>query len=105
MQMAVLEGMEHGGQAPKPPRCATTVVGTIELFLQLEGLIDIEAERQRLQKQRAEVENHIEAIEAVLNNAAFLANAPDEVVQPRRERAEELRAQLTKIIQNLADLE
>lgn len=105
MQMAVLERMEHGVQAPKPPRCATTVVGTMELFLQLEGLIDIEAERQRLQKQRAEVEDHIESIEAVLTDAGFLANAPDEVVRQRRERGEELRAQLTKIIQNLADLE
>ncbi len=103
-QMAVLEQLTHGVQATKPPRCATTVVGTIEVFVQLEGLIDLGAERERLGKQKAEVERRIQAAEAALHNTAFLTNAPDEVVEQKRESAAELRAQLTKIIQNLADL-
>jgi len=105
LRMANLEGLTHGVQATKPPRCATSVVGTIELFLHLEGHIDIEAERTRLGKQQADVERRIEAAEAALHNTAFLSNAPDDVVQQKMGRAEELRAQLTKIIQNLADLE
>jgi valyl-tRNA synthetase len=104
-RMAVVNRMEHAVQAAKPRRCATTVVGTIELFLQLEGLIDIEAERARLEKQKADVENHVKGVEAALDNISFLSNAPEEVVRQRRERAGELRAQLMKIIQNLADLE
>jgi len=104
-EMAVLERVEHGVHAPKPPRCLTTVVGTIELFVQLEGLIDIEGERARLEKQRAEVQRFIQGVESALHNEAFRANAPEEVVQQRKDRAEMLRAQLTKIIQNLADLE
>ena len=104
-EMAVLEGVEHGVFAPKPHRCLTTVVGTIELFVQLEGLVDIEGERARLEKQRAEVERLIAGVESALHNEAFRANAPEAVVQQRLDRAEELRAQLTKIIQNLADLE
>ncbi|MHC5034039.1 MAG: valine--tRNA ligase, partial [Planctomycetota bacterium] len=104
-QMAVLEQLDHGVQAAKPPHCGTTVVGTIELFMHLEGLIDIEGERARLDKQRADVERRIEAADATLHNADFLANAPADVVQQKMDSAEELRAQLTKIIQNLADLE
>ena len=103
--MAVLSGLEHGVELAKPPRCATAVVGTTEVFLRLEGLVDIEEERSRLARQRQELEKQIQAADAVLNNPGFLARAPQEVVVQKRERAAELRAQLTKIIQNLADLE
>ena len=104
-QMALLDGLEHGVRVAKPPHCATSVVGTIELFVKLEGLIDIEDERRRLDKQKAGVERRIEAAEAALHNADFLAKAPDEVVAQKREAAEGLREQLAKIIQNLADLD
>jgi valyl-tRNA synthetase len=104
-EMANLDGLSHGVQATKPPRCATSVVGTIEVFLHLEGLIDLDAERARLGKQKEEAERRIEAAETALHNTAFLTNAPEDVVEQKRESAEELRAQLTKIIQNLADLE
>jgi valyl-tRNA synthetase len=103
-QMAVLDDIEHGVQLAKPQHCTTAVVGTVEVFCRLEGLIDIEAERQRLEKQRVDLSKRIEGVEAALHNAAFRANAPEEVVQQKMEKAEELRAQLTKIIQNLADL-
>jgi valyl-tRNA synthetase len=104
-QMAVLEEMEHGVRADKPPRCVTVVVGTIEVFVLLEGLIDLEAEQQRLKKQRADVERRIEAVEQTLHNSQFRSNAPDEVVQQKMDAAEELRAELSTIIQNLADLQ
>jgi valyl-tRNA synthetase len=103
--MAVLSGLEHGVELPKPPRCATAVVGTTEVFLKLEGLVDIEEERSRLAKQRQDLEKQIQAADGVLNNPGFLARAPQDVVTQKRERAAELRAALTKIIQNLADLE
>jgi valyl-tRNA synthetase len=103
--MAVLEELEHDTGAEKPPRCATTVVGTIELFMHLEGVVDIEQERARLQKQQDELQEQIQSVDAVLHNADFLSKAPEEVVQQKMDRAEELRAQLQVIIQNLADLE
>jgi len=104
-QLAVLDVARHEVRAPKPPRCATTVVGTIELFLELEGLVDIEAERRRLEKLKASVQARVKAVEKTLHNPAFRARAPHHVVQQRMDTAEDLRAQLTKIIQNLADLE
>jgi valyl-tRNA synthetase len=104
-EMAVLSGLEHGVELPKPPRCATAVVGTTEVFLKLEGLVDIEEERSRLAKQRQDLEKQITAADKVTNDPNFLARAPQQVVDQKRERAAELRAQLTKVIQNLADLE
>ncbi|MFO7955545.1 MAG: valine--tRNA ligase [Candidatus Brocadiia bacterium] len=104
-QMAVLEELEHDVEAGKPPRCATTVVGTLEVFVPLGEVIDIEAERERLAKQRDELQSRIEAADKVLHDPEFLAKAPEQVVQQKMDSAEELRAQLRKVIQNLADLE
>jgi valyl-tRNA synthetase len=104
-QMAVLEGLDHAVRAAKPRRCATTVVGTVEAFIHLEGLVDVAAERARLEKQRTDAERRVTSVEAALLNNAFLANAPNDIVEQKRQRAEQLRAQLTKIIQNLADLD
>ncbi len=105
LDMAVLSGLEHGVEIAKPPRCATAVVGTTEVFLKLEGLVDIDEERARLSKQRQDLAKQIESADKILHNPDFLARAPQEVVVQKRERAAELRAQLTKVIQNLADLE
>jgi len=103
-QMAVIEKLEHGRHATKPDHCATTVVGTVELFLLLEGLVNMEDERARLEKQKADVEDHIAKVETVLHDPKFRANAPQHVVQQKADRSAQLRARLTKIIQNLADL-
>jgi len=104
-QMAILEDIEHGVRAAKPPRCATTVVGTIEIFMPLEGLLDIEDERRRLRKRRKGLEEQIRSVDKILHNPDFLARAPEDVVQQKMDRGQALRAQLKVIIQNLADLE
>jgi valyl-tRNA synthetase len=104
-KLAVLEAAEHGVETAKPPHSATMVVGTSELFLQLGGLIDLQQERDRLEKQKRDVTEHVKKIEKQLHNPDFLANAPAEVVQRQIDRAEELRGRLRKVIQNLAELD
>jgi valyl-tRNA synthetase len=103
-QMAVLEDLEHGVDIAKPTRCATAVVGTMEVFLRLEGLVDLAGERTRLEKQKSDLDRQIGALSVALHNSDFLAKAPDHVIAQKRQRAEELREQMTKVIQNLADL-
>jgi valyl-tRNA synthetase len=103
-RMAVLGGLEHAVSADKPERCATTIVGSIEVFLQLADLVDLDAERDRLGKQRKAVEAQIQGIEKTLHNTAFLAKAPEQVVAQKRAKSDELRSQLKKIIQNITDL-
>ncbi len=104
-QMGVLEELHHGEHASKPPRCVTAVVGTVEIFVPLAGLIDLDEEKARLQKQRADLEGQIKNVDRTLNDARFRANAPEQVVRQKIERADDLRAELEKVIQNLADLE
>ena len=104
-KMAVLEGLEHGVGLTRPPHSAALVVGTTQVFVHLQGLIDVEQERARLRKQRKDVADHIHKIESKLKDAAFVANAPEDVVRRQMDRAAELREKLEKVMQNLAELE
>jgi len=53
-------------------------------FVPLEGLVDIDRERKRLQKQQADLENRIAIYDKRLQNEDFIKKAPQEVVEKQR---------------------
>lgn len=65
----------------KPAQSSAGIVGDIQVFLLLEGLIDVEKERQRLQKQAQALQLELDRIEAKLNNSGFLNQAPPAVIE------------------------
>jgi valyl-tRNA synthetase len=74
-------------------------------FVQLPGtLFDAEAERARLEKQRAELSADAERSARKLANEGFLAKAAPEVVASEREKQERLRQRLVEVAAQLADL-
>ena len=78
-------------------------MGTI--YLPLEGLIDVEAERTRLTGQVAEVEKHLSGVLSKLSNSSFVEKAPEHVVSRQRELQVELegkRAKLQGLLEALA---
>jgi valyl-tRNA synthetase len=91
--------------APTPPPGAVQVVVRGETAaLPLEGVVDLAAERARLEKELAKVDADIRRIEAKLGNEDFVSRAPEEVVELERERREEADARRTKIVEALARL-
>jgi valyl-tRNA synthetase len=91
--------------ADKPP------AGSVQLLVRgevaaipLKGVIDLAAERTRLDREMAKVEADIKRIEAKLGNADFLARAPEELVEGERERREEAQARRGKIVEALERL-
>ncbi|WP_020178354.1 valine--tRNA ligase [Methylopila sp. M107] len=63
----------------------------------LEGVVDIEAERQRLSKERDKTLGEIKRIDGKLSNESFVARAPEEVVEAEREKRADYEARLAKI--------
>jgi valyl-tRNA synthetase len=81
----------------KPEQALALVVGGVEVYLPLAGMIDLDAERVRLQKEVAKAEVQTARSRKSLDNPAFVAKAPPEVVQKERERLSELQAQAEKL--------
>ncbi len=72
--------------------------------LPLKGVIDLAAEKTRLDKELARAEADIKRIDAKLGNADFMARAPEEVVDEQREKREEAATRMTKILEAIERL-
>ncbi len=68
-----------------------------EFFIPVEGLIDIEKEIKRLEKEKQNVSNELNSIEARLKNKQFLEKAPENIVNRTMVRKEELIEKLSKL--------
>ncbi len=80
------------------------VVNEATLLIPLAGSIDIEAERERLQKELKKALGEIEGLEKKLSNDDFISRAPQEVVETQQKRLEEARLARIKLEQALARL-
>jgi valyl-tRNA synthetase len=73
--------------APKGTPAAVTDVG--EIYMPLDGLIDMQAEKSRLDKEIAKVAQEVKKCEAKLGNSAFVDKAPTELVDREKSRLDE----------------
>jgi valyl-tRNA synthetase len=89
------------GQRPKA--AATLVIGDIEVFVPLAGLIDLDAERQRLRRDLDAAVADAERKRTRLNDASFTGKAPAAVVQKERDFLANLEAQITRLSQRLEE--
>ncbi|MGE4350839.1 MAG: valine--tRNA ligase [Bdellovibrionales bacterium] len=79
-----------------PKNAAQTVIDEATFILPLEGVIDLNAERARLEKELAKWEDEIKKVEAKLANENFVSRAPEDVIDEHRERLENARAMEAK---------
>ncbi len=86
--------------APKGTPTALTPLG--RLYLPLEGVIDLEAEEQRLDKEIAKTEAELVTVRKKLANENFVANAPASVVEEHRQREKDFAERLEQL-QRLRD--
>ncbi len=82
----------------------STVVGEATVVLPMAGVIDVEAERARLNKEIKKLDPEIIKYDKKLSNQGFLAKAPEAVVAEQRERLEGLKADRAKLDEALARL-
>ncbi|MDO4710260.1 MAG: valine--tRNA ligase [Pseudomonadota bacterium] len=77
----------------EPPAAAAARVGEMDLFVPLAGLVDLDAERARLDKEIKRVAAELEKSKNKLSNETFVANAPEAVVAQERQRLADWGAQ------------
>jgi valyl-tRNA synthetase len=101
-RMARLSDISFADRAPE---------GAVQLLvrgeiaaLPLKGVIDLAAEKTRLDKEIAKADADIKRVDAKLSNEKFVANAPDEIVEEEKEKREAAIARKEKILEALARL-
>ncbi|MBS3745834.1 MAG: valine--tRNA ligase [Wenzhouxiangellaceae bacterium] len=103
-RLARLETIELVDEARDASDCAVQLCGEMRLLIPLAGLVDVEAELARLNKQLERESKGLAQVTGKLANERFVANAPAEVVEKERRRkvdhersVEELKAQIARL--------
>lgn len=88
----------------KPTSTLASVVREIELYVQVGDAIDLDQERDRLQKEIKRLEGNIFGVSKKLSNSKFLENAKKEIIEKEKEKLSSMQESLKKVRENLANL-
>ncbi len=102
--MAQANSVGIGPGVTPPPTHAKASLPGMEIFVNMEGFIDVAAEKLKLEKEREKIEKLIQGKEKKLSNQQFVEKAPADVVQRERESLAEMKQQLASITSTLAML-
>jgi valyl-tRNA synthetase len=96
-----LGGIEKLEEGRKVPNSAFFHLKGIDVYVPLEGIIDLEKEKERMKKEIAEIEGFLKKTEKQLSKKDFLKKAPLEVVEKAKENKERLNSKYNKLVENL----
>ncbi|HCK11755.1 MAG TPA: valine--tRNA ligase, partial [Candidatus Latescibacteria bacterium] len=104
-ELGRIESMTTGADVERPPVSGTVVLPEAEVYVPLEGLIDLDKERQRQRKELDKLEKVLGGLEKKLQNAKFLENAPADVVESEKKKQAEYATIASRLKETLASLE
>jgi len=99
--LAKIDNIEMTEDAKKPSQSATAIVDNMEIFIPLDGIIDFDLEKDRLQKRINELKMHLVNVKKKLENKDFLNRAPKNIILHEKEKKENMILELDKITKNL----
>lgn len=100
-----IKSLSVGPEIEKPTVYSSSMVDGNEIYVPLEGLVDFEKERERIQKEIDRLEGFLKGINGKLNNAGFVNNAPDDVVEKEKKKKTDTEDSLEKLREQLKDFE
>ncbi len=86
ISLARVSDLAIGSGLEKPEDASIQVAGDVQIFVPLKGLVDVEAEEQRLLKEIGKIDKEIEMFSKKLASPAFVDRAPAEVVEKERQK-------------------
>ncbi len=98
------EKVTAGPDVTRPDKAMTAVVSGAEVFLPLEGMIDIEETIARLEKELKKLDYEVERVEKKLSNPGFVQKAPAHIVEEEKRKGEEYREKREKVLSRLQEL-
>jgi valyl-tRNA synthetase len=90
-----------GPDVAKEKGSAATPIGLFEVIVPLAGVVDLEAEVLRLQREREKIEHELARVNGKLNNQNFVTRAKPEVVEKERDKKSRLESEIDKLNESL----
>ena len=104
-KLAYAGSVELRAEAPESTDGMVSVVtDEARMFMPMAELVDLEAERARIEKALAKAQKELESQEKKLSNEAFITKAPEKIVAQEREKAEKARALIENLTESLKNL-
>lgn len=98
------EEFVYGEDVEAPSDAVTSVITGAEIYLPLAGLINIEDEIARLEKEAEKLQQEVGRVEKKLSNEKFVAKAPAAVVEAERAKGADYQAQREAVLERIATL-
>jgi valyl-tRNA synthetase len=99
-----ISSLKVGAEIEKPKACASAVIKGCDIYIPLEGLIDVDFERSRIDKEINRLEGMLNGVNKKLSNEKFVNNAPEEVVSKEKVKKADWENSLSKLKTILAEL-
>jgi valyl-tRNA synthetase len=103
-RLARADKVVSGPQVGRPGQSLSAVGKGFEVYLPVQGLIDIDKERKRLSTEEQRLQKILDGVMGKLNNASFVERAPEEVLVQTRAQKANMEEQLSAIRTNLKAL-
>jgi valyl-tRNA synthetase len=94
----------EGAGFEKPKSCLSAVTENFNIFIPLEGVIDVEAEKTRLARKKDGLKQQFVSVDRKLNDTNFMDHAPENVVKAEQEKAEKIKEQIARLEASIKDL-
>src|SRR5699024_10343905 len=98
------EKLEIAAKLQVPDKAMTAVVTGAEIFLPLEGLIDIDKELERLEKELDKWTQEVDRVKKKLSNEGFVNKAPEALVESERQKERDYLEKQEKVKARLEEL-
>ncbi len=103
-RLAGVDDLTVGVGLAQPPASAAVVAGRHTVYVPLAGVIDLDVERARIEKEIAAKAQFLGSVEKKLSNASFVDRAPADVVAKERQKASDAAAEIATLRTSLASL-
>ena len=103
-KLAGLSEFKITASSERPEKSLANVGKYIDCFLPLEGLLDVEKEKTRLEKELGKLDKTLKGVEAKLGNEKFISKAPAEVIEKAKNNRDELISQRDRLADTMKQL-
>ena len=102
--LARLEKIEIQKEGKKIKQAIAQLAGSIEIYIPLTGLMDVEQEKNRINKELLSTETYLKGLTQKLSNAGYVKNAPPAIVAQDEERKKEVAAKIKQLKEQIKSL-